>query len=269
MQLLPSISYPDNEKPKLALLESLFRDWHRHFASNASSLVKHKPEEMVFDGFYPHYFSQKRRILFIGWEAVDISNQNNMAVLFEVYHHGKHLGDTKHINNDKFHSRMLRIVYGVMNGMPSWETIPSASEIGDMIGTPDGLSFAFLNISKLSNETGSPKADWPVINAAYLLSTSGRNYIQEEILILEPDIIVTMNADKLPAESESLGKWTLIHRYDQAESYWLSYGGNRTLVVNTWHLSARGTNGGEDYYVPICNAIRDSEASSQTDGRVH
>ena len=74
MEYLPkNISYPDNEKPNLALLENLFREWHQHFANNSSALEKHVADDMVFDGFYPHYFSQKKRVLFIGRESRGLS----------------------------------------------------------------------------------------------------------------------------------------------------------------------------------------------------
>ena len=256
MKYLPeSISYPDNEKPKLALLESLFRDWHQHFANNSAALVKHKPEEMVFDGFYPHYFQQKKKVLFIGWESVDISGCNYIDVLSYAYRVKQFIGP-RTLNRDKVHSRILRIAHGILNGMPEWQEIPSASEIGGSVGAETGTSFAMMNISKLSNDSGGSKADWPVINVAHTLSTQGRNFTQEEIAILQPDIVITMNLEE---KLDSLGQLTKIHFYNEAESYWLDCCGRRCLLVNTWHFAARNKTAA-DYYEPICDALRRSES---------
>jgi hypothetical protein len=216
---------------------------------------------MVFDGFYPHYFSQKKRILFIGRESRQISGFNNMDVLYEAYRKGKHIGD-RHLNQDKFHYRMIYVAYGIMNGMPLWQDIPTASEIGDTFGEANGLSFAFMNISKLSNESDESSADWGVINAAYALSTQGRNFIQEQVAILEPNIIITMNLiDKLEDSLASLGKWTPIYASHPANSFWLDSGGHRSLLIDTWHFSNWKKDDIADYYAPICDAIQRSEAS--------
>ena len=256
MQFLPKISYPDSEKPKLALLENLFRDWHQHFASNGSALEKHVADDMVFDGFYPHYFSQKKRILFIGRESRGLSRCNNMDVLYPAYRVDKWIGP-QHLNTNKFHSRMLYIAYGIMNGMPTWQDIPNASEIGDTFGAANGLSFAFMNISKLSNESEGWQSDWGAINAAHGLSNQGRSFNQEEVAILQPDIVITMNlGDKIA----SLGQLTKIDASDQPESYWLVSGGHRSLLINTWHFSARNKTDIDGFYAPVCDAIRRSEA---------
>ncbi len=75
MKYLPELSYPESERPKLELLAELFRDWHDHFAKAGSALSK-LADKMVFDGFYPFYFSQPKRVLFIGWEAREIAGYN-------------------------------------------------------------------------------------------------------------------------------------------------------------------------------------------------
>lgn len=150
---------------------------------------------------------------------------------------------------------MLRIAYGILKGMPAWEDIPRASTIGDTFGDSDGLSFAYMNISKLNNERW--QANHGVINAAYALSTKPRNFIQEEIAILEPHIVIAMNlGDKI----SSLGELTPIHASDQAESYWLDNSTHHSLLINTWHFSAHKPHI-EGFYVPICDAIRRSEAT--------
>jgi len=262
MQLIPAITYPEGEKPKLGQLERLFSDWHRHFAANASAFRKHKPEDMVFDGFYPHYFSQKKKILFIGWEPVGISGENYMDVLYHAYHTTKTISN-RDLNNDKFHSRVLRIAFGIVNGMPKWDEIPSPREIGDMVGMAEGLSFASMNISKLSNDNESSRADGDVIAAAYTLSIEGRNFIKEEVAILEPHVIITMNTDRMPDNLSSLGSSELIHKHASGvvASWWQDVDGRRCLLIDTHHFSARFKDDVADFYDPICDGIRRAVAA--------
>ena len=104
MQDAPSISpYPDKEKPKLDLLEKLFREWNEHFRNNASTLKKHVPDDLVFDGFYPYYFSQKMRILFVGREGRYLKGGNYIDCILEAYTDYKMIG-SQHLNCNKFHS---------------------------------------------------------------------------------------------------------------------------------------------------------------------
>ena len=268
MKFLPDIPYPENEKPKLARLENLFRDWHQHFSSAGSGSNKCVADGMVFDGFYPHYFSQKTRVLFIGREARGIESFNNLEVLYPAYREGKRIGD-QHLNANNFHSRMMYVAYGIVNEMPVsqdmseasktalWKKIPYASEIGDTFGEPNGLSFAFMNISKLSNESENWQSDWGVINSAHQLSSQGRTFNQEEVAILEPHIVITMNLEDKIA---SLGELSPIHSSPFARSFWLNSGGHRSLLIDTFHFTAPGKGDIEDFYVPICEAIRHSAA---------
>lgn len=258
MPFIPKLDYPDNEKPNLALLENLFREWHQRFTSTGSGLEKHVADGMVFDGFYPHYFSQKKRVLFVGQEALEIAGHNYIEVLYKCYHSkDKRIGNQS-LNRYKFHARMLHIAYGIVHEKPLWRDIPYASRIGDTFGMANGLSIAFMNISKLSNESGRSAADWNLINTAYRLSTEGRNFIREEVAILQPDIVITMCLNDKIA---SLGQLTKIHASEKANSFWLDYDGHRALLIDTWHFSARRKKAVEDYYLPICDAIRRSETA--------
>lgn len=259
MNYLPNIPYPNNEQPKLTLLKNLFREWHQHFASPVSGLEKEKADSMIFDGFYPYYFSQKKRILFIGREALEMAESNSgnyLEELFPCYRTIKTVGG-QYLNKSKFHARMIHIAYGIVHESAEWDKIPYASEIGDTFGMTGGLSFAFMNISKLSNESGSWIADWNLINTAYELSTKGnRNFIQEEIAILEPHIIITMCLEEKIA---SFGQLTPIHASEQANSFWLDCKGHRALLIDTWHFSAPRKVALRDYYTPICDAIKRGE----------
>lgn len=256
--------YPPNEKPKLDLLENLFRDWHQHFKNNNDSSLKpheQSADKMVFDGFYPHYFSQKKRILFIGWETLEMYEGNNyIEDLYDCYSRKKCVGDWS-LDRYPIERRLLKIAYGILNGMPEWNKIDKAVKLSDTFGVPKGWSFAFMNISKLSNNSGKSAADWPLINTSFRLSTEGcRNFIEEEIAILEPHIVIAMylkvNYDLL---GKPLSDW-IVEQPSLVKSRWIESDGHLSLLIDSWHFSARRLNDVSYYYDPICNAIRRSEA---------
>jgi hypothetical protein len=260
---LGKVPYPDNEIGALKELEVLFCKWHQHFAHKGLVLEKHEADHMVFDGFYPYYFEQNKRILFIGRESRQLSTINYIERHFEEYR-AKQFGDNKvSINRSKFDSRMLYIAYGILHEMPSWEKIDYASVIVDTFAKPreaKGWSFAVMNISKLSNDDEEHwQADNPVINAAYDLSTRPRNFIQEQIAILKPHIIICMSLAENKIEFFGEKLTLLSAASDQPKSYRLVNGQHHSLLINTWHFSAR-KKGNEDYYIPICAAIRKAKA---------
>jgi hypothetical protein len=254
MQFLPKTPYPEHENAKLASLEKLFLEWHQHVAEKSSVPEKNEADEMVSDGFYPHYFSQKKRILFIGREARGIAGCSYIDILYPCYRDAKRVGD-QHLNSSKFHSRMLRITHGIMNDLPEWRGIPYASTIGDTFGAPNGLSFAFMNISKFSNESENWQSDWAAINTFHGVSAHKRNFNREQIAILEPHIIITMN---LGEKLNVLGELDLIHVSEDAKSFSLDINGQRSLLIDTWHFSAPRKSANAHYYNPICEAIRRS-----------
>lgn len=251
----PRLSYPVSEKLKIDALEGLFQDWHQHFAVNGPPALAAAADHMVWDGFYPHYFDQKK-ILFIGRESRDIAGHHNMDVLFEAYRK-KRIGDHA-LDNDRFHARMIHIAYGISHGMPNWQDIPDASSIAETFGERGGLSFAFMNISKLTNERRHFASNHAAINMAYVHSTQDRNFIQEEVCILDPEIIITMNLGK---KIFSLGQLTELHRSSESEAYKLICGGKERLLINTWHFSWWCRKDIEGYYAPICEAVRRHETS--------
>jgi hypothetical protein len=254
MQFSPSIDYPASERLALKRLEGLFRDWHQHFADCGSELGR-LADHMVVDGFYPHYFSQKKRILFIGWESVGIPGDHYIDILYDRYRHKRNVGD-RHINVCKFHRLLMYITHGVLNRMCGWPDIPYASEICDSFGDAHGISFAFMNLSKFSNDVW--QADHAVIDAVCALSTQTRNFIEREVAILEPDIVIAMCMNRRD-DLESIGQSSRIHASENAQSFWLVSAGHQSLLVNTWHFSAWRKGDLRCFYDPICNMIRRSE----------
>ena len=81
--------YTDFEKEKLAELEKLFLDWYNFFKSNESNngtiIRDFSANDMSFDGFYPNYFGQRIKILYIAREGRGISGENYIEILFPAY----------------------------------------------------------------------------------------------------------------------------------------------------------------------------------------
>jgi len=256
MKLTADLPYPIPEQTKLAALETLFQDWQTSFAQCTNDLIRMQADEMVFDGFYPFYFCQPKRILFVGREARGIAGCNYLEVLYGAYREGKRIGN-KHLNFDSFHSRMLYVAWGLIKGMPDWENIPWADDIGDSFGSDSGISFAFMNLSKVSNESDQWNSDWEMIGAAHDAATRSRNFIRDEVALLEPEIVITMN---LEARLDSLGKREMIEHTPKVNTYWLDSSGHRSLMLDCYHFSAPGMNDVTGFYLPICEAVRNAQA---------
>ena len=149
---------------------------------------------------------------------------------------------------------MLYITYGILHDMPKWEDIPYASDICDSFGEIDqeSISYAFMNFSKFANNDDNWTADWPIIEQSHQISTQGRNFLEEEICILEPEIVITMNLEA--KHLASLGKLTPLEVNNMPHVYWLATGKNKTLLINTFHFSS-WKNPIINMYNPICEAI--------------
>ena len=142
------------------------------------------------DGFYPGYFSAKPRVLFIGRESREASGCNRMDTDIEFLkkHNINRFGFT-------FWQRVFYIVYGIQQeGKVPFMEIPSANEIKGSCVKDGSFPFAFINISKYSNDSRSWKADSVLINRFLEdAELDKRNYLREQISILEPDVIISCN----------------------------------------------------------------------------
>jgi hypothetical protein len=91
---------------------------------------------------------------------------------------------------------MHYIVQGIKgNGKLEFKNLKKANDYAkEMVNTND-YGFAFMNISKYTNDTDEgANADFYMINKFMEHSNlENRNYFREELEILDPDIIITMN----------------------------------------------------------------------------
>lgn len=146
---------------------------------------------------------------------------------------------------------MFYLSWALNNDLPEWKDIPYASELVNQFATEQGFSFAFMNMSKLSNESDSWQADWSLIDAFIDASKHPtRNLFNEQISILNPDIIITMNLqDRIKAlgESEQVAEKSNsnIHCYN------LLVDKNKIPLYDMFHFSAPGKSGEPDFYLPL------------------
>ncbi len=142
------------------------------------------------DGFYPGYFSAKRRVLFIGRESREVSGCNRMETDIEFLRNNN-------INKVgfAFWQRVFYVVYGIQHeGKVPFRVIPYANEIKEACVKANSFPFAFINLSKYSNDSKSWKADYVLMNRFLEDAELGRrNYLREQISILDPDIIISCN----------------------------------------------------------------------------
>ena len=246
--------YTDFEKEKLAELEKLFLDWYNFFKSNESNngtiIRDFSANDMSFDGFYPNYFGQRIKILYIAREGRGISGENYIEILFPAYKDNC-IGD-EHINKHEFHRRIFYLTYGFLKKEYNFQLVPNANDISPILGTKE-FSFAFMNISKFSNENDSYQSDYEIINKSVELSSAKRNFIQEEIRILDPDIIITMNLYDYFA---AIGNIKLIDNSNPAvHVFELLTDEKKYLVLDSFHFSAIKTE--KDFFFdPIINVAK-------------
>jgi outer membrane protein OmpA-like peptidoglycan-associated protein len=185
----------------------------------------------VTDGFYPYYFKQKKKVLFITREPTEIKRRSEgigrndyLELFYNAYRKNRVSETPKGYSLDQFigpafHARMLYMAHAIVtDGAHTWEEdypyshVPWASKIGEKLGAKDGISFAYMNLSKYSNDNAGAYSahDAKLIKKCLSDSAKGK-FIKRELKLLNPDIIITANLWKdVTAKilDEALGKAT-------------------------------------------------------------
>lgn len=237
------LAYPANEKQLLKTMEALLDTWKNNSAYK---------NLFVDDGFYPYYLDQETKILFIGRESLHIELCNYLEILHEYYK--THYIYKTHVNRHGFHRRLMKIAYGLLHGMPAWESIPSASKICDTFATAKGVSFAFMNMSKSSNTSESR-----YLSGYYQKSIDeSLDYIKKEIEVLQPDYIISANIGQKCLE-QVFGDMECVIKEHNLYAYHINVNGKVTLLMDTFHFSAIKKDNA-DFYTPICKAVQAFES---------
>lgn len=247
---LTTLSFPKIEQQQLCDLNKLFKEWYQvaeqtHFESGRGA------NDIVFDGFYPHYSQQQYKVLFVGRESLGLTGEHYLDTLYECYSNG-YIGD-KSLNQHQFHALMFYIAYGLNNGLSTWEALPMATEIAESFACDGGTSFAFMNLSKFSNESEDWSSDWSLIDDfTHNFSNPKCNFFNKEIEIINPDIIVTMNLEE---RLQALGEVQLLEETPNAFYYKLACGGRHILLIDLYHFAAVKKHK-ETFYEPVTKGVR-------------
>ena len=173
----------------------------------------HASELYAYDGAFPRYTHQQKKVLIIGREAYgDYSyyrQQNpdarcvsiNTAHLIEynnnrLFRGGNEASFTEKcliVPGVKYHARIIATVYAIITGV--WSV--SGTEVKDIaasLGKPNGVSFAYANFSKLLNTTGNISISAPINKERirfWAMLDNDLHILQEEVESLNPDVIIT------------------------------------------------------------------------------
>lgn len=230
-----------------AELLSLLDEWKKIVCTDQAS-----SNFFVEDGFYPFYTQQPVKILFVGREALGMAGLNYIDVLFNAYK-SKIVGE-KPIDGYKFHRLLFYIAYGIIHRETDWKKIPYASELVDNFGTTSGISFAFMNLSKFSNESTSWEADNLLIDSFLEKSQKAKaNLFNKEIELLSPDLIFTMNLEE---RINFLGEITERQNGYDVDFMKLKAGTRQIPLLNTWHFASPNKSEYQNYYKPIVETLQ-------------
>lgn len=178
-------------------LDSLFADWKSSVRSKPK--IEFHEDKKLYDaieyfnedGFFPGYVDSKPRVLFIGRESRYISGKNRIAAELE-----RLCINNPNPQKSSYWRRIFYLAYGIKNtGKFKYNEIPYADEIfKEMLKSAD-FNFAIMNISKYSNDAeDGANADYKLINRSLEDSLlESRNFVREEIELLNPDIIISAN----------------------------------------------------------------------------
>jgi hypothetical protein len=189
--------FKGNELDKREMINSLMYDWKKEVKKNREN-AKGKKADCHFngDGFFPGYYNQKKKILFVGREARWVASgpypEDYIANFINWF---KHNDDH---NNKSFTRHLLYMTYGLKNnGIIKFKDVKgkTANGIAKEMVKENDYGYAMMNVSKYSNEKDNGAvADKNLINRFLEHSPlNERNFFQEELAILEPDIIITGN----------------------------------------------------------------------------
>jgi hypothetical protein len=261
--------FSGEEAEKRRQIVALMTDWQaeitRKYTENPDPEYWEGQDPLSYfiaDGFFPGYYKQKTKVLFIAREPLPMGEE----------HDGVQNLLTKGLNAQKlFIRRLLYIVQGVREGgRLQYESLEFTKDYTKELASTNDYGYAFMNMSKYANwlDDNTQKADFNFINQFLEDSNLGkRNFFREEIEILDPDVIITMNLGKM-ADAHTLidqkyldlcfGKieWEKIQPDNdkKVKKTSISINGKCIKLLNSYHFSSGGSDK-DDFYNPIMELI--------------
>lgn len=260
-----TIYFSKDEQRLAAELGALFNEWMALIktkkAIEFADDKKFYPAIDYFntDGFYPGYLLNKIKVLFIGREGRYEAGKDRIQSDLKIWKENPDL-----CLNTPFWRRIFYILYGIKtDGKFSFDDIPTAINILNEMNRTGNYGFAFMNISKYANgsENGG-SADYNLINQFLADSElDKRNFLHEEIEILNPDVIITMNLWNGKIDQSELDKVFPLKDFSENLSkqknisvYNFSLNGKNVKFLDMYHFSSPKSDR-EDFYEPAMSAI--------------
>ena len=244
---------PIEQKKRQDLLK-LFDAWKVVVRKNNPALAP----LFTADGFFPGYFSASPRVLFIGREsrfAPDGDRITSDLTWFSGLPSA----------SEPYWRRILHLLYGIKtNGQYPFSAIPTEDIILKQMVQRNNYGFAIMNFSKYINEADdSSTSNFKLINQ--FLEDSDldrRNFIRDEIELLEPDIIITANLWGCKIDKTYLNlvfppmdmSMPFIDSNNKACLQILRFNGRTIKRLDTYHFSAPG-NDQEKFYDPAMELL--------------
>lgn len=188
--------FPENEWENRYKIISLIEDWKKEISTKDKILFyddgkEYPPEDyFYYDGFFPNYYNQDTKVLFIAREARYVSGKDFVEDSIDLFKSGKNL------NEYMFWKRIFYMLYGIRTkGKWGFDNIPYPHEFVQELNKTNDYGFAVMNMSKYSNDReDGAKADTVLMNRFLKDSNlNKRNFFKEELAILDPDVIITAN----------------------------------------------------------------------------
>ena len=240
---MSEMDYPPEEKALKEKIDALNTKWEEAC-----------PENFVSYGFYPYYTKQKYRLLFVGREARGGDDIKKCGYDYIKFIYGNYIsGD---MLDGAFHHRIFYFSYGLLYDFPKCtdnEQLHKMRDTALVEFVRGGLSFAFMNISTIANETGCVYTR----KEAYAKSEQeGRKFRKKMIEILAPDIIVCANCGEDISRLAD-NKCELEPRNETVVTDKLSFGTKSCLRFDTYHWSSFGKGRRNiDFYNNLCGSFR-------------
>lgn len=252
------------EKEKRRKIVELMNDWKQVIKTKGKIIFpddcKQYPAIDYFnsDGFFPGYFSEgNKKILFIGRESRYSSGGDRILSDLNWFEKGSP-------NASSYWRRILYLAYGIKNeGKFGYEQIPYANEILETMVKSNSYGFAVMNISKYSNDQeDGATANYQLINQFLKDSElDKRNFIREEIELLEPDIIITANLWNGKIDNNELERiipssdcCNMRSIKDVANIWDFNLNGKKVKLLDLFHFSCRGSDK-DKFYTPTMKLL--------------
>lgn len=256
--------YSDFEKQKNKELESLFSDWIKQLSKNKTPIDNGKKRKKTSaacfakDGFFPGYFDENNlRVCFIGRETRNISGYDFRDTTKEFF-------DDPDPKNSWWR-RILKIMYGIQNnGEIEFEKLNTIDILNEMYDS-NKYGFAVINISKFSNDHPNNWESNTNLIDRFLKDSEldKRNFFNEELEILSPDVIITANLWNGLIKEEYLNLCLPPEKFinekklkdNVAIYYEFNLNCKKIDFIDLYHFSTPGKSDKDCYYNPVMKVL--------------